>query len=151
MSGRPGGSGRLARTRSIWREWLLLSNLLAFKPIGLMIGSVISTFSAGGSVEEEAARLELSDGLNPAWHELLEQATEFDKTLLLAIANADIRVLPELGFEVDGLPVSIAWPDYRIAVVLDGDDGRTELEAAGWAAVGTDVDDIRELLKTKGA
>jgi hypothetical protein len=52
---------------------------------------------------------------------------------------------------VDGLPVSIAWPEYRIAVVLDGDDGRAELQAAGWATVGTDVDDIRELLKTKGA
>ncbi|CAH0165550.1 ATP-dependent RNA helicase SrmB [Arthrobacter sp. Bi26] len=134
-----------------WREWLRLSNLLAFKPIGLTIGSVMSTVSAGGSVEEEAARLEMSDGLSPAWNELLEQATEFEKTLLLAIANADISALPELGFEVDGLPVSIAWPEYRIAVVLDGDGGRSELQAAGWATVGTDVDNIRELLKTKGA
>jgi hypothetical protein len=111
----------------------------------------MSPVSAGGSVEEEAARLELSDGLSPAWNELLEQATVFERTLLLAIANTEISVLPELGFEVDGLPVSIAWPEYRIAVVLDGDDGRAELEAAGWATVGTDVDDIRELLKTKGA
>lgn len=134
-----------------WREWLRLSNLLAFKPIGLTIGSVMSAVSAGGSVEEEAARLEMSDGLSPAWNELLAQATEFEKTLLLAIANADIRVLPELGFEVDGLPVSIAWPEYRIAVMLDGDDGQAELQAAGWATVGTDVDDIRELLTTKGA
>jgi ATP-dependent helicase YprA (DUF1998 family) len=134
-----------------WREWLRLSNLLAFKPIGLTIGSVMSPVSAGGSVEEEAARLELSDGLSPAWNELLEQATVFERTLLLAIANTEVSVLPELGFEVDGLPVSIAWPEYRIAVVLDGDDGRAELEAAGWATVGTDVDDIRELLKTKGA
>ena len=134
-----------------WREWLRLSNLLAFKPIGLTIGSVLSAVSAGGSVEEEAARLEMSGGLSSAWNELLEQATEFEKTLLLAIANADITVLPELGFEVDGLPVSIAWPEYRIAVVLDGDDGRAELQAAGWTTVGTDVDEIRELLNTKGA
>jgi hypothetical protein len=65
----------------------------------------------------------------------------YERTLLLAIANADILVLP----------VSIAWPEYRIAVVLDGDDGRSELQAARRATVGTDVDNIRELLRTKGA
>ena len=134
-----------------WREWLRLSNLLAFKPIGLTIGSVMSTVSTSGSVQEEAARLEIAGGLSPAWNELLEQATEFERRLLLEIAGANISVLPELGYEVDGLPVSIAWPQYRVAVVPKDDHGSSELEAAGWETVGTDVDEICELLKTKGA
>lgn len=133
-----------------WREWLRLSNLLAFKPIGLTIGSVASGVSTGTSVAAEAARQEMADGVSPAWSQLLEQASEFEKTLLLQLADSGLEVLPELGHEVDGVPISIAWPDYRVGVVFDG-DGHAELEAAGWTTVGIDVDEIRELLKMKGA
>jgi hypothetical protein len=51
---------------------------------------------------------------------------------------------------VDGVPVSIAWPDHHLAVVFDGDE-REGLEASGWTTVGIDVEEIRELLKAKGA
>jgi hypothetical protein len=80
----------------------------------------------------------------------LDQATEFEKTLLLQLATAGLDILPELGYEVDGVPVSIAWPDHHLAVVFDGDE-REGLEASGWTTVGIDVDEIRELLKVKGA
>jgi ATP-dependent helicase YprA (DUF1998 family) len=133
-----------------WRLWLQLSNLLAFKPIGLTIGSVASGVSAGGSVAAEVARQEMADEVGPAWKPLLDQATEFEKTLLLQLATAGLDVLPELGYEVDGVPVSIAWPDHHLAVVFDGDE-REGLEASGWTTVGIDVDEIRELLKVKGA
>lgn len=133
-----------------WRLWLQLSNLLAFKPIGLTIGSVASGVSAGGSVAAEVARQEMADEVGPAWKPLLDQATEFEKTLLLQLATAGLHILPELGYEVDGVPVSIAWPDHHLAVVFD-DDEREGLEASGWTTVGIDVDEIRELLKAKGA
>ncbi|NUT72344.1 DEAD/DEAH box helicase [Pseudarthrobacter sp. C4D7] len=133
-----------------WRLWLQLSNLLAFKPIGLTIGSVASNVSAGGSVTAEVARQQMADEVGPAWRPLLDQATEFEKTLLLQLATAGLDVLPELGYEVDGMPVSIAWPDHHLAVVFDGDE-REGLEASGWTTVGIDVDEIRELLKVKGA
>lgn len=133
-----------------WRLWLQLSNLLAFKPIGLTIGSVASGVSAGGSVAAEVARQEMADEVGPAWKPLLDQATEFEKTLLLQLATAGLDILPELGYEVDGVPVSIAWPDHHLAVVFDGDE-REGLEASGWTTVGIDVDEICELLKAKGA
>jgi len=133
-----------------WRLWLQLSNLLAFKPIGLTIGSVASCVSAGSSVAAEVARQEMADEVGPAWKPLLDQATEFEKTLLLQLATAGLDILPELGYEVDGVPVSIAWPDHHLAVVFDGDE-REGLEASGWTTVGIDVEEIRELLKAKGA
>ena len=135
---------------SSWRLWLQLSNLLAFKPIGLTIGSVASRVSAGGSVAAEVALQEMADEVGPAWKPLLDQATEFEKTLLLQLATAGLDILPELGYEVDGVPVSIAWPDHHLAVVFDGDE-REGLEASGWTTVGIDVEEIRELLKAKGA
>jgi hypothetical protein len=72
-----------------------------------------------------------------------------EKTLLLLLARSGIHVLSELGYEVDGVPISIAWPDYPDGVVVDS-DGHAELQAPGWTAVGTDVKDIRGLLKVKG-
>ncbi len=133
-----------------WREWLRLSNLLAFKPIGVTIGSVLSNVRAEGSIVDEAERRRLTEGVAPAWASLLEEATEAEKSLLLRLASAGVKILPELGYEVNGYPVDIAWPEHHIAVVLDGDDAAA-LESAGWTTVGNDVDEIRELLTAKGA
>jgi hypothetical protein len=133
-----------------WRLWLQLSNLLAFKPIGLTIGSVASVVSVGSSATAAATLQESAADLSPAWTTLLEQATELERALLVELAVSGVDILPELGFEVEGYPIDIAWPEFRVGIVFDG-DGHSELQAAGWTAVGTDIDDIRELLKTKEA
>ncbi|SFT96332.1 hypothetical protein SAMN04487915_106155 [Arthrobacter sp. ov118] len=38
-----------------------------------------------------------------------------------------------------------------VADMPDGDDRCADLETAGWATVGTDIDELRELPKAKGA
>ncbi|MHA7181623.1 DEAD/DEAH box helicase [Arthrobacter sp. MDB2-24] len=133
-----------------WRLWLQLSNLLAFKPIGLTIGSVASAVSVGSSATAAATLQESATDLSPAWTTLLEQATDLEKALLIELAASGLDILPELGFEVEGYPIDIAWPEFRVGIVFDG-SGHSELQAAGWTAVGTDIDDIRKLLKTKEA
>ena len=133
---------------SSWREWLRLSNLMAFKPRGLTIGSVLSDVSAGDA-SAEAAQVEAAQAVALDWLELLADAMEDEKEDLLRLAGTGLRELPKLGFEVDGYPADFAWPDRQVAVVYDADAAST-FQAAGWKTT-TDIDDIRELLKTEGA
>ena len=135
---------------SSWREWLRLSNLLAFKPIGLTIGSVQSTVLPVSGVDDEAIKQGLSSAVTPEWAGLMEDAVGWEKDLILALALSDLQVYPELGFEVDGAPIAIAWPEHRVAVIED-DVERVELEAAGWSVVGADALMILDLLESKGA
>lgn len=131
-----------------WSEWLRLSNLMAFKPIGLTVGSISSSVAETASIGE-AERMSATD-FGPAWNSLLEDALVWEREFLVELAKADLQLHPELGFEVDGSPISIAWPAHQIAVVDDREE-HTELERAGWTVMGADPTAVLDLLKSKGA
>lgn len=133
-----------------WREWLRLSNLLAFKPIGLTIGSVNSSVSTGALVETQVELRGLSESMLPMWRDLLEIATEAEKLVVVDFAAASLPVVPELGYEVLGVPVDFAWPDYKIVVVASP-ELQHELRNDGWTIVEANAEAILELLKSKGA
>lgn len=98
--------GSLSHEES-WREWLRLSNLLAFKPIGLTIGSVMSTVGSGISVEEEAELRGVSESIGADWNALIGDATEEERAILVALAKSGSVPLPVLGYETDG---DSSWP-----------------------------------------
>lgn len=133
-----------------WREWLRLSNLLAFKPIGLTIGSVNSSVSTGTLVETQVELLGLSESMLPMWRDLLAIATEAEKLVVVDFAAASLPVVPELGYEVLGIPVDFAWPDYKI-VVVESPELQHELRNDRWTIVEANAEAILELLKSKGA
>jgi hypothetical protein len=126
----------------VWREWLRLSNLLAFKHVAPVIGAVTLAQPAIPVVVEPGA---FGKHLSPEWQELLDLATAAERGVLEALAEVDGLPLPELGYELsDGTPLDIAWPDLRVAVVLAGEDlGLPD----GWVSVGSDIKQIAHVLK----
>ncbi|WP_336724705.1 DUF1998 domain-containing protein [Cellulosimicrobium cellulans] len=81
---------------------------------------------------------------------LLAGATDSERRLLTELVRASPSLpQPTIGSEVlDGLPLSIAWPDLMIAVAPPGatDEMLRELEADGWTLVPPDIEKIMTAL-----
>ena len=130
-----------------WRSWLQLSNLLAFKPLGMTIGSVLSSVNAG-DMNAEAAQREAAQAVGSDWQELLADATQAEKVVLLRLEAAGLQQLPELGYELDGWVADLAWPEVQVALAYD-EESRAKFASAGWKTA-TDIDEIQELLEAVG-
>lgn len=122
-----------------WREWLRLSNLMAFKTVGLSISTVGQEIS-GGSIERDAVRkghIELPAG----WEGLLADALEDERPLLVELANAGLSIPPELGLESEsGYVMSLGWSEHKVGVLIEEDsETRTALENDGWKVCGPDA------------
>ena len=126
-----------------WREWLRLSNLMAFKRYGLTIGSVDMVSVA---IEVALPPEETSAAVSPEWQDLLDMATDDERPLLIELGAIVGLPVPELGFELpDGSVISIAWPDQKVGVLLDGEDPEVLL-GAGWTAVAPDAAEVANSL-----
>ncbi|VEI51279.1 DEAD/DEAH box helicase [Kocuria rosea] len=123
-----------------WQTWLHLSTLLAFKTSGL-------TVTTASKVAEQAPVAPSSSlpgtALAPEWQEVLEDAQEDERELIEALAAVETLAAPELGHEVSGEPVDIAWPDLKIGVLLAADaDVVAALETEGWTVVDPTVESV---------
>lgn len=128
-----------------WREWLHLSNLLGFKHVAPAIGAVTLAYSeVPVLVEPEGLSLHVA----PEWLELMEYATETEKSALSLLSEIDGIPLPELGYETeDGAPLDIAWPTFG-AVLSLGTQHHGDLPD-GWKWVALDKAEIRAALGMK--
>ena len=73
-------------------------------------------------------------------------ATDDERPLLIELAAIDGLPVPELGFELpDGSVISIAWPDQKVGVLLDGEDPQGLIDA-GWTAVAPDAAEVANSL-----
>lgn len=127
--------------RKQWREWLRLSNLLNLRSRP----TTITCRSLVGSLAPTGGDADVAD-LPAAWRELHSQATENERRLLAALAEAGAP-RPVLGAEVlDGIAIDIAWPDDRVALAVDmAPEDVEELTAAGWR-ISSEVADIMAAL-----
>lgn len=125
-----------------WREWLRLSNLLSPRGSAVSIGTV-SDFRDAPMPGAAAHTADLSG----AWAGLMSTATPAEQSLLVALAEAGVDV-PEMGLEVEGVPVSMTWTAPQpTAVLLEAEPGDDELLSdAGWTVVAADVEAIRSAL-----
>ena len=125
--------------KEAWNAWLSLSNALALRTRP----TVISTLKAAPKPPPSAAVPVVSTD----WESLIGQATEAEKMILETVSRYSIPK-PELGYESEGgIPMSLAWPDQRLVIVVDLSDGeRDELADEGWSVV--DVDELIARLTT---
>ncbi|GAA0187842.1 DEAD/DEAH box helicase [Glutamicibacter creatinolyticus] len=123
-----------------WREWLRLSNLMAFKTVGLSITTVCQDIVGGSSLEQQTVR-KGHVALPVGWESLLAEALEDERVLLVELAQAGIGTPPELGLEsASGYVLSLGWSEHRIGVLLEEDsEAQIAWEAEGWQILGPDA------------
>lgn len=149
-----------------WRAWLRLSNVLALRdwPTEITTLSLVDAEARGAAglpasatqtraeTPEPTARLDFS--WPPDWRDAYAEAAEgAERALLEALASrADVRVAvsaPEVGAEgPEGIPIDLAWPSYRIAVVVAEMEpaDRADLVGAGWQVLDPDADAVADAL-----
>ena len=128
-----------------WRDWLALSTILQFLEPGRFQAHTYRTVTAG--VPGKAALL------LPAWQVIADVFDGVLEDLVRALAKGETPV-PEPGHEVDdgAHVIDLAWPEQRVAVVVDEDDGRdTWLAQHGWTVVPADEHAVRAALSAAGA
>ena len=129
-----------AQHRDRWADWMQWANVLQFLR-GYGRNAVIAATTQADTIDLD--HLWLLDGGRPApapvpgvapsaEQELRGLSSEQEEELELIDDDA-VRLLaqsalergaPDLiaGFEVDGHPVEVMWPDQRVGIALDGDD-----------------------------
>jgi ATP-dependent helicase YprA (DUF1998 family) len=76
--------------------------------------------------------------LPPEWQDLVDTALSEAEVRLLEALEARRLPLPVQGLETaEGVPLTLSWPSYRIAVQLDGHAAPHE---DGWTVLGSDAD-----------
>ncbi|MEV6965270.1 DEAD/DEAH box helicase [Hamadaea sp. NPDC051192] len=126
--------------RARWAEWLAWSNVLQFlsgpsrhfeqaarSSAALIDPHRIPLLGAALSGEPKPA-------LSPAWAKVIDLSSPLVEALVLALVRHRAPV-PDVGYELgdDALLAELAWPDTRIAVVIDEDGERdAAYAAAGW-------------------
>ncbi|USQ79188.1 DEAD/DEAH box helicase [Ornithinimicrobium faecis] len=135
--------------KAAWQEWLRISN--AVTPAGFVHVTARSLGLRADAVVTPSPLEEQLESLTGAWIALGEmELTEAEKALLAQLASQGVPV-PEVGVEVDGLPIDIAWPEHKVAVLLEADeDFADELRDGGWMVVDPDADLIAAALRTEG-
>jgi len=133
--------------KEAWREWLRISN--AVTPEAFV---TVTTRTLAGELEEKGSDVE--DRLQQLvgdWATLKDLAlTTAETELTLQLASLGLPV-PEVGFEVDGLPVDLAWPEAKVGVLLEPDEESSDaLRDAGWTVVEPSPDAISAALSQKG-
>jgi hypothetical protein len=98
----------------------------------------------------KVAARHLSDpGLPAEWSAVMALAeTREEQELVAALAAEDGIPVPNVGVEVaDGIPVSLAWPAHRVAVLLDGEAADADdLQRSGWRLAEPSPQSVRALL-----
>ncbi|MCE3554508.1 DEAD/DEAH box helicase [Pseudonocardia sp. RS11V-5] len=130
-----------------WRDWLALGNVLQFLEPGRFQAHSLSTVeSAPASAAETVA-------VSPAWQDIADTFEGSQKEQVLHLAVGHLPP-PEPGYEVDDgeLAVDLAWPDHRVAVLLEEDeDVRRWLLDNSWTVVTPDVAAVATALSAGGS
>lgn len=137
--------------REAWAEWLRISNALNLREQPTTITTV--TEVAEGPVTAGPAPTPTpvpSEGLTPAWQTVVDFAWGPEKDLARSLALTGLDELPQVGYEVDGIPLDFAWAHQRVAVARDlTTEERTALEAQGWTFLAPDPATIASALATR--
>ncbi|OBB77110.1 DEAD/DEAH box helicase [Mycobacterium sp. 852014-52144_SCH5372336] len=140
-------------SRDSWQEWLKWSNLLNFRTVPAVITTRRQLMYATPEQPITPVPKETMEptGLTGAWLAAYEEADTGGQELIIKLADADVPA-PDVGEEVDGIPVELTWPTWRIAVDIGLDDSeRQDLAAAGWTVCPPDIDTLKAALQNGGS
>ncbi|GAA3572666.1 DEAD/DEAH box helicase [Nonomuraea rosea] len=126
--------------RTRWAEWLAWSNLLQFLS-GPRRHFEQTALSQVGMVDPHrvpllaaAVQPDLEPALPKEWAQAINLSASVVEDVLRALAEARAP-LPDVGYELgdDAMPAELAWPDARVAIVVDIDPERDAAYGlAGW-------------------
>ena len=91
--------------------------------------------------------------LPPEWQSVYDDAVSAPERQVIALAAELGLDVPEVGEEFGpGVPLDIAWPRRKAAIVAEDLDERSQkaLEAEGWMIIRYDENSAREALATVG-
>jgi len=133
--------------KEAWQEWLRISN--AVTPAGFV--TVTARSLASQMAEPVAAVEEVREGLTGEWARLKDlELTAAEEALIAELAPLGVPV-PEIGLEIDGLPIDLGWPEQKVAVLFETDHGfADELGDEGWTVVAPQPELIVAALRTEG-
>ncbi|MGW9183833.1 DEAD/DEAH box helicase [Agromyces sp. NPDC055661] len=133
-----------------WRFWLRLSNLLGARVDGpsIAMAALSDILSAADAGTPGPADLTMTPDIAVEWQGLVDLATPEEQVLLHALHAVEGMPVPEMGLELgDGIPVSFAWIEPKIVVLLHPAGGdRDELESDGWIVVEPDATSVAAAL-----
>ncbi|KQY51702.1 DEAD/DEAH box helicase [Nocardioides sp. Root140] len=134
--------------RGAWQEWLRLSNLLGSRVTGTTITarSLVASGNAMAVQTDVVDADEFVSKMDVVWESQYKLALDEERPFLKLLFDAEVRP-PEVGHEVDGIPV-LCWPDVLVAVDTGqfDDQDRNELAARGWTVVPMNLDSVTAAL-----
>jgi ATP-dependent helicase YprA (DUF1998 family) len=116
-----------------WREWLRISNALNLREQPTLIVAVTEVLTQAVPHPAKATAAGGGEGLPKEWQAIQELTLEGkERSFIEGLAQLESVPFPVVGYETEsGIPIDFAWPDARIAVCFDEDEGH-ELESEGW-------------------
>lgn len=141
-----------------WRAWLSLSNALNLRSLRTVVTTTSrllaeASVSDTSSADAGAASIGPVDYLSADWqHLIIELESDEERLFARELAALDLPI-PELGLESeDGIPMSFAWADQRVAVAFEWDAAdRNDLAASGWTVLAADIERVAHALTEQGA
>lgn len=142
-----------------WRSWLSLSNALNLRnrPTAITtmtrLGEDLAALSPVSAASVPANSLGPVDLAGTEWQGIIiELETDEERAFIHELAALDLPV-PQLGLESDdGIPITFAWADQRVAVDFVWEDtDRDDLAADGWTVLTADPERIAHVLTGQGA
>ena len=151
-----------------WRDWLQISNIFGLRSAAAAteittVQAVLDTVGSTASSDvREATATSAGDGgmdtrhaaedVPGAWATLIngEEMEPAEAEFARSLFSAGVDPVPEWGIETkDGVTLDFAWPEQRIAVLIERFDGDAdELRDDGWTLVSADADTVKKELAT---
>ncbi|XBH20411.1 DEAD/DEAH box helicase [Jonesiaceae bacterium BS-20] len=146
--------------RDTWQEWLTVSNLLAWMQWDFEMAA-LSQLQESGEIVDESLTTALSAverNLEGQWDlrefslEPHESALLQELATLLSERSVDLEEVRSglvIGYESEqGVPLDIAWPEYRLATSFDMEEAdRIDAVSDGWQMIGCTAPELADAIE----
>lgn len=132
-----------------WRDFLRFANILWLADSAVTIATTeFDEAPAAQTVPEVPADPSVaadSTELPAVWTDAIEEFEDESSVVaaLRLLARAGAETTEEIGEEVGSLPTAVAWPDRKIALLIDHDDSYADAESRlrqdGWTLLYPDT------------
>ena len=141
--------------KQAWQRWLQVANAFTDASQTVLLASTTQATTAGPPAATVPTVAAPALDLAPEWAALadLVKGSPLELALVRALAALTAVPVPLYGEEFgNGTPVDFAWPDRKIAVLVDPDEASVDdLQADGWTVVDAEIVALMDALTDKEA